>query len=304
MMNPVTPTACPRHGVRGTFVRPFGTNVPFSALKRVTATKGEDGQMLENVGSGIPTGADLIPDDTTWDPEGILGPSKLGGHFARRKEGNVSQASSLLAPVTLEPGRSKADQAVTIRPPSSSEQVMTAPGVGIGEMIEEAFLETFWGQRAAPRILDSFRRLRSGQEFVQLWPGDGLQRAESYVEGLTATPFPDFHSGAYPWLEKVEKHASVFIEEFKQVTSDDVHLKEKGTNIWVPAARKEAVAYGPSWRTLVLQDRGVWDPINSNLFPRTKQMLVDAQGRKDCHAFLFEFSPVSPPINSKQVNPS
>ena len=279
MMNPVAPTACPQHGVRSISIHPFGINIPLPALKRVTATKGEDGQVLENEGFGTPKGADLIPDSTAWDPEGILGPSKLGGHFARRKEGNISQPSSILAPVTK-----KADQAVTIRPPSSGEQIMTAPGAGIGNLIEEAFLETFWGQRAAPRILDSFRRLRSGQEFVQLWPGDGLQRAESYVEGLTATPFPDFHSGAYPWLEEVEKHASVFIEEFKHVTSDDVHLKEKGTNIWVPAARKEAVAYGPSWRTLVLQDRGIWDPINSNLFPRTKQMLVDAEGREDCHA--------------------
>ena len=40
-----------------------------------------------------------------------------------------------------------------------------------------------------------------GEAFIKEWPGKGLQHAESYMEGLTAEPFSDPHSGAYPWLE-------------------------------------------------------------------------------------------------------
>lgn len=293
LLNPVASTGGPgsqNYSFRSAYRPRFHFKVPFTACRSrgfPKATKGDDGPepVLENATLETLKGADLIPDNTSWDPEGILGPSKLGGHFARRKEGGgVAQASSLLT--SVQSGQPKNDL-LRVRPPSSKEQIMSAPDLGIGDLIEEAFLETFWGQRAAPRILDSFRRLRAGQEFVQLWPGKGLQRAESYVEGLTATPFPDPYSGTYPWLEEVEKQASVFIEEFKQVASDDTYLKEKGTNVWVPAARKEAVAYGPSWRTLVLQDRGIWDPINSILFPKTKQTLINLDGKDGLKALFF-----------------
>jgi aspartate beta-hydroxylase len=45
--------------------------------------------------------------------------------------------------------------------------------------------------------------------------------------------------------------------------------------VWVPAARSEAFEYGPNWRTLVLQDRGEWDPANVRLFPRTHRLFAD-----------------------------
>lgn len=237
--------------------------------------------------------------DAAWDPEGLLPPAQ-GGHFARRglaqppidnappntgvkgaqqivSDGPSSAASLLLAKRTPQP-RPSPLAGVPPPPPTSpvgADAIMTAPEMGIGAQIEAAFLETFWGERAAPRVLASFRRLRSGQEHVQLWPGEGLQRAESYIEGLSACAFPDPYSGTYPWLEAVEKQADVIIEEFEAVTADASALQARGANVWVPAARKEAVAYGPSWRTLVVQDRGIWDPVNSLLFPRTKKLLMD-----------------------------
>ena len=48
--------------------------------------------------------------------------------------------------------------------------------------------------------------------------------------------------------------------------------------MWVPAVREEALAYGPDWRTLVLQDRGQWDAKNSELFPVTKDIIAKLQG--------------------------
>ena len=35
--------------------------------------------------------------------------------------------------------------------------------------------------------------------------GLGLQHANSYLEGLSAVPFPDPYSGSYKWLEALEK---------------------------------------------------------------------------------------------------
>jgi hypothetical protein len=46
----------------------------------------------------------------------------------------------------------------------------------------------------------------------------------------------------------------------------------------VPAARDDALSYGPDWRTLVLQDRGEWDKFNAKLFPRTRKAVEAAQG--------------------------
>lgn len=34
--------------------------------------------------------------------------------------------------------------------------------------------------------------------------GLGKQEANSYLEGLTAVPFPDPYGGAYPWLQALE----------------------------------------------------------------------------------------------------
>lgn len=135
-----------------------------------------------------------------------------------------------------------------------------APKKSYSEMLEAAFLGIFAGEAAAPRVLASFRRLESGASFEAEWPGQGRQSASSYVEGLTAVAFPDVHGGAYPWLQAVEASAATIIEEFERVAlGDAARVAAKGSNVWVPAARDEAVAYGPDWRTLVLQDRGAWD---------------------------------------------
>eukprot|EP00887_Chlorella_sp_A99_P002049 scaffold18.g2049.t1 len=117
--------------------------------------------------------------------------------------------------------------------------------------------------------------MNAGRDFVHQWPGMGLQHAGSYMEGLTPCPFPDLHNGQYEWLEAVEAAADDIWEEFQAVTADAEALATKGENIWVPAVRDDAVAYGPDWRTLVLQDRGIWHPVNSRLFPCTFKILRD-----------------------------
>lgn len=53
-------------------------------------------------------------------------------------------------------------------------------------------------------------------------------------------------------------------------------LRQKGQRIWSAAAREEAIAYGPQWRTLVLQDRSRWSDTNAALFPKTAQIVRDS----------------------------
>ncbi|EFN52042.1 hypothetical protein CHLNCDRAFT_58968 [Chlorella variabilis] len=144
----------------------------------------------------------------------------------------------------------------------------------LGKAVEEAFEETFWGALAAPRVLDSYRRLLAGREYERHWPGLGLQVANSYIKGLTAAPLPDIQAPGYEWLLAVEQQADAILREFREVTAD-AELAAKGNNIWVPAVRGDAAGYGDDWRTLVLQDRGHWDPDNARLFPRTVQVFQD-----------------------------
>jgi hypothetical protein len=164
----------------------------------------------------------------------------------------------------------------TVPPLQPAQQELS--GDALAAAVESAFGDTFWGALAAPRVLASFRRLQTGDDFVRQWPGLGLQHASSYVEGLSAVPFPDPHGGAYPWLEAVEASAGIIQAEFAAVTADAAALAAQGTNVWVPAARGDALAYGPEWRTLVLQDRGHWEPTNSRLFPQTAKIIRDLNG--------------------------
>ena len=157
-------------------------------------------------------------------------------------------------------------------------EVPSAPQHGFGKEVDIAFQEVFSGPHATPRVLDSFRRLCAGVEHVQVWPGKGQQRAGSFMDGLTAEPFPDVYSGAYPWLENIERQYGEIQEEFQTAMQDPDSLFVKGNRIWAKAALKDAVAYGPNWRTLVLQDRGVWDEYNAKVFPKTKEILTRLKG--------------------------
>lgn len=186
---------------------------------------------------------------TAWDPEGLLG--------------DVTGDTNHLA---------KTKRAFAEVPTVAPEER------GFGAQVEAAFLDVFAGVNAAPRVLDSFQRLCRGEEYVHLWPGKGVQRAGSFMEGLTAEPFPDIEEKGYEWLKDVEDHADVIRKEFQAAMKDPGSMLVVGNRVWAKAAREEAVSYGPNWRTLVLQDRGVWDESNIKLFPKTHKLLLDIQG--------------------------
>lgn len=197
---------------------------------------------------------------TAWDPENLLGDVDASNtnHFARREKSKAPESE-------VKSGGRAFGEVPTVAPEQR----------GFGAEVEAAFLEVFSGVNAAPRVLDSFSRLCRGEEYVHLWPGQGVQRAGSFMEGLTAVAFPELDNDQYAWLQHIEDHADVIRKEFAQAMKDPGSMLVRGTRIWSKAARDEAVAYGPNWRTLVLQDRGIWEESNIKIFPKTHKMLVD-----------------------------
>jgi len=53
-------------------------------------------------------------------------------------------------------------------------------------------------------------------------------------------------------------------------------LEKEGNNVWAGALTDEASGYGEGWKTLVLMDRGMWDEVNCNQFPKTAKVVKDS----------------------------
>lgn len=119
------------------------------------------------------------------------------------------------------------------------------------------------------RVLNSWDRMVENKPFEDK---DTKRSATSYIEGLEAKPWHDVSK--FPWLQKLEENAAIVQEELKEAMNMGPSLGEVGNNVWASAARAEGAAYGPDWKTLVLQDRQ-WDETNSRIFPKTTQLLKD-----------------------------
>ncbi|TFJ79886.1 hypothetical protein NSK_008773, partial [Nannochloropsis salina CCMP1776] len=76
----------------------------------------------------------------------------------------------------------------------------------------------------------------------------------------------------FPWLQKLEENAGVVQQELKEALAMGEMLEKTGNNVWVGALTSEGAAYGPDWKTLVLQDRA-WDETNARIFPKTVELL-------------------------------
>lgn len=157
----------------------------------------------------------------------------------------------------------------------------------------------------AQRVVESWRLLDQGyehREFVgsqQLPPianseeSNCHQLCHSFVPGLPAKTFWDVET--FEWVSKLKSKYKEIKKEFTQVTADMKRLEEEGNNIWASALTEDASSYGAGWRTLVLMNRGTWDPINVNLFPKT------ATAVRDCGVPAAEvfFASMQPQTNIK-----
>lgn len=144
----------------------------------------------------------------------------------------------------------------------------------IADTILRALENEFKDQDIA-RVSKSFRSIMEGTALEVDAGTSRHQRAASFVQGLEAVPFYDDLEEQFKWVRHLENNWEVIARELRYVTGQD-DIEEKGNNIWVPPVVEAANAYGPDWRTLVLQDRQ-WDSVNSKLFPQTIKMLQDKE---------------------------
>jgi hypothetical protein len=147
-------------------------------------------------------------------------------------------------------------------------------------MIEEELKERF-DENHIGRVLTSWRLLNQEyyrKEFVGADPAedseDMVQECHSYLPGLTIQAF--WNSQDFEWAKYLEKHYSEIRKEFGAVTENMVKLQSEGNNIWTGALTTDAASYGEGWKTLVLMDRGQWDSVNVNLFPKTAKAVHES----------------------------
>jgi len=144
------------------------------------------------------------------------------------------------------------------------------------------------------RAFESWARtVRGNSEVLEVRHPTGVQQAVGYVQGLTAQAWHEVE--AFSWASVLEEHAGEIQAELQAALTPggNARVSKTGTNVWSPAARADAMAYGPQWRTLALQDRGKWDAANSPLFPRTVQLVRDISGVPSLECFFARQAPGS-----------
>lgn len=140
-------------------------------------------------------------------------------------------------------------------------------------MVEQGLKEKFGGPQQIQRILTSWRLLDQDYEHKEyvgpdnVSPGDSMchQHCHSYVPGLASQEFwdPDQTTTLNKWALPLQKKYQDIKEEFTRVAlADSEKLAQEGNNIWASALTEDASSYGVDWKTLVLCDRGVWDPVS------------------------------------------
>ena len=104
-------------------------------------------------------------------------PARRGGGRRGRVQRRAARVSAVAAPAPPPAARRRGEE-----------------GGEASRLIRSSFEASFGPEmRGVERAWDSFERLRRGEEFCKEWPGLGEQRAGSYVEGLSAAPFPLSH---------------------------------------------------------------------------------------------------------------
>ena len=146
------------------------------------------------------------------------------------------------------------------------------------------------------RAYESWARTVREEKMVEVRHPSGLQQAVGHVAGLHAQAWYDIDREAGPrggekgfwWAAVLEEHAGEIQAELAAALAPttSARLSKTGSNVWSPAARADALAYGPEWRTLALQDRGKWDSANEAFFPRTVQLVRDVAGAPSLECFF------------------
>ena len=150
------------------------------------------------------------------------------------------------------------------------------------------------------RVVDCWDRFVDGQKVEKFLDSPNnliLQKADCYVEGLSATCFHDL--SIHPWAVNLEsKHQEILTELEKYHARHAVSTTATNALLgdmvgdWLPPRDSAGNSYGPEWKTLGLQDRSVWDDDRIKEFPHTVQILQDLQV-PSCEVFFAKQGPKS-----------
>ena len=147
-------------------------------------------------------------------------------------------------------------------------------------MVERGLLERF-EEKDIERVLASWRLLDKDyyhKEYVGEPDKENesfmIQECHSYVPGLSITPF--WNASDFEWAKYLESKYAEIRKEFDAVNSNMKKLMQEGNNIWAGALTEDANSYGEGWKTLVLMNRGRWDPVNLNMFPKTSKAVHES----------------------------
>lgn len=154
------------------------------------------------------------------------------------------------------------------------------------------------------RVVDCWDRFVEGknvEHYVDPPNNLVLQKADCYVQGLSATCFHDMK--IHPWaLQLEEKHAEILAElqayhgryapsSAKAPATGALGIVDAAGE-WLPPRDSAGNSYGPEWKTLGLQDRSVWDDDRVKEFPRTVRILKDLDV-PSCEVFFAKQGPKS-----------
>lgn len=144
------------------------------------------------------------------------------------------------------------------------------------------------------RVLTCFQKFSKGEE-LDVFLGDSndqhnRQKANCYVNGLTTKPFHDINNGKFPWALELESHSHIVMKELENFL---LSQRKKGSEEerWL-GPRFQGNHYGTEWKTLGLQDRGLWDGDNVESFPLTVKLLSQLKV-PSCEAFFARQGPNS-----------
>ena len=178
-----------------------------------------------------------------------------------------------------------------------SGDIEHAYSLRLADRITNAVSLKFPVASSVSRVVECFRAFNAGEE-IDVMLGDqqsdhNRQKSNCFVKGLTTTTFHDVNNGKFEWAAKLESNAHIVQEELKQFLLRDNAAKQEDSKWLGPRFVQENEGhYGKEWKTLGLQDRGVWDGENVDFFPKTVELLSTCQ-IPSCEAFFARQGPKS-----------
>lgn len=119
-----------------------------------------------------------------------------------------------------------------------------------------------------------------------------FQSADCYVDGLSATCFHTIDKDNHNWALQLESRYLDILSELKEYECNQEKMNVASEVNWMGPRDSAGTQYGPSWKTLGLQDRSVWDAERTKDFPVTIGILQQLKV-PSCEVFFAKQGPNS-----------